>query len=198
MTSNKEIAQFIAQLCQAVGRHDSWYDSIIDYFSIVHFQSGEVILPQGKICTDRYFPVEGISRLYLVGPNGKEVTTAFIRKGEFISSIRSILYSTPSTFSAQALTPCSFIKITGKDMEHLKKTSPEWMKFVLDLYDSYVVKKEIREESFLLQNAEERYLSFLDEFGEDANLIKNNQIAKYLGISNVFLSQIRTRLKLQK
>ena len=190
-----ERSLFISQLCNTVNRHDNWCDDIIDHFSLVHFDAGEVIVPQGKICTNRYFPINGISRLYLISPEGKEFTTSFIRRGDFISSIRSILFQEPSSFTAQALTPCSFMKIDGKNMEHLKKTNSDWLKFVLSLYDDYVVKKEIREESFLMQDAEQRYLAFLKEYGDGATLIKNNQVAKYLGITNVFLSKIRARMK---
>lgn len=190
-----ERSLFVSQLCNTVNRHDNWCDDIIDRFSLVHFDPGEIIVPQGGICTNRYFPINGISRLYLISPEGKEVTTSFIRRGNFISSVRSILFQEPSSFTAQALTPCSFMKIDGKNMEHLKKTNPDWLKFVLSLYDDYVVKKEIREESFLILDAEQRYLAFLKEYGEDASLIKNNQVAKYLGITNVFLSKIRARMK---
>jgi hypothetical protein len=55
------------------------------------------------------------------------------------------------------------------------------------------VRKERREISFLLEDAETRYLEFLRSFPSDAGEIPQYQIASYLGIRPQSLSRLKKK-----
>jgi hypothetical protein len=58
-----------------------------------------------------------------------------------------------------------------------------------------VVKKSSdRVRSFVLMNAEERYLKFINDFPDLSNRVPDKYIAHVLGITPVSLSRIRKRL----
>ncbi len=64
------------------------------------------------------------------------------------------------------------------------------------LLEQLAIKKERREADFLLLSATERYQKFLQDYAYIVNSIANYHIASYLGITEVALSRIRSRLKL--
>ncbi|MNG38637.1 hypothetical protein D3C84_1264130 [compost metagenome] len=59
--------------------------------------------------------------------------------------------------------------------------------------ESLYVKKERREMQLLTLSAEDRYRSFLEEFGALEKKIPQYYIASYLGITPVALSRIRAK-----
>ncbi len=57
------------------------------------------------------------------------------------------------------------------------------------------MKKEKRESSLLLDDAQTRYIKFGNEYPGLESRIKQHLIASYLGITPVTLSRIRARLR---
>ena len=57
------------------------------------------------------------------------------------------------------------------------------------------MKKEKRESSLLLDDAQTRYIKFRNEYPGLESRIKQHLIASYLGITPVTLSRIRARLR---
>ncbi len=82
-----------------------------------------------------------------------------------------------------------------KEVVHLFKQSQYWEKLGRILAEQLFVKKETREASFLLDNAEARYIRFLKDYPNLEDRITQYHIASYLGITPVMLSRIRQENK---
>ena len=69
-----------------------------------------------------------------------------------------------------------------------------WERIGRCLAEIRFVEKSEREWSFLCENATERYLKFCKEHPQLLQRVSQNDIACYLGISNVSLSRIVSKL----
>lgn len=77
----------------------------------------------------------------------------------------------------------------------LKK--PAWRQLREFLILRLALRKEAREADLLLLSPSERYLLFMKTYPELTEILANYHIASYLGISEVSLSRIRSRLGVQ-
>jgi hypothetical protein len=60
--------------------------------------------------------------------------------------------------------------------------------------EQILIKKQERIESFLFENAEERYLKFVENHSNIINRISVSHLSSYLGIERQSLTRIRKKL----
>ncbi len=65
----------------------------------------------------------------------------------------------------------------------------------MKLLETQLGYKERKERFMLLNNPEQRYCLFIQQFPKLATKLSNYQIASYLGITPISLSRIKKRLK---
>jgi hypothetical protein len=70
-----------------------------------------------------------------------------------------------------------------------------WYPFVFKLLETVYIMKEMREKSFLLDSAADRYLQFLREYPNLEEHVKLYHIASFIGITPEALSRIRKKMK---
>ncbi|MBK9207275.1 MAG: hypothetical protein IPL71_02765 [Anaerolineales bacterium] len=71
-----------------------------------------------------------------------------------------------------------------------------WYPFLFKLLETVYIMKELREKSFLLDSAAERYLAFQRDYPNLENEIKLYHIASFIGVTPEALSRIRSKQKL--
>jgi hypothetical protein len=71
-----------------------------------------------------------------------------------------------------------------------------WYPFLFKLLENVYILKEMREKSFLLDDATSRYLSFREDYPNLEDKIKLYHVASFIGITPEALSRIRKNLKL--
>jgi len=146
---------------------------------------------------DFYFLITGLARYYYLTVEGKEFNKSFAEKqGHLLSSISSVSHGTGSPFSVEVLSEFTTLHISYKKLLELGAHYKEWNDLLLRIYENLVIKKERREEDFLLLNASERYEKFLEDYSMIEAVVPNYHIASYLGITDVALSRIRKEMKL--
>ncbi|WP_256759406.1 Crp/Fnr family transcriptional regulator [Cohnella sp. WQ 127256] len=138
--------------------------------------------------------VSGLFRFYYTTPDGNEFNKSFCTKHDFIASYSSLLLSSPSFFSIQALMDSELIVFRYTDFQSLYSRHACWERLGRLFIEQLFVKKEIRERELLLLSAEERYLRFLEQYEHLMRNIPQYHIASYLGITPVALSRIRKKL----
>ncbi|MCF6438757.1 Crp/Fnr family transcriptional regulator [Pseudoalteromonas luteoviolacea] len=168
----------------------------IDVFEFKTYQPKSHIFVSQDIVKDVHFLLSGFGRYYYIDIDGKEFNKSLVKPGGAFTSIGSLIAHSPSPFSAQALSECEIASISYQDLIRFAEQNSQWSTFVRRLYERLALKKERREASLLLLDAQQRYEQFLDEFGKDSELIALNQIAMYLGITDVSLSRIRKKMGL--
>jgi len=154
----------------------------------------QMILQEGFVCKHYTFVVEGCFKMYGVDDKGYEHNIQFAAEGDWIADIGSFHSKKPSKLFIEAVEPSEIFQIAQPDLYFLYINIPK-----LDrIFKVIVENKYVELQNRVLQNfsstAEQRYLSFLEQYPNLANRLPNTQIASYLGITPEFLSKIRRDL----
>jgi CRP-like cAMP-binding protein len=153
-----------------------------------------LILRQGEVCRHFIFVVVGCVKLYAVDHNGKEHILEFAAENDWLCDLSSFYSSKPSDVFIATVEPSVILQIKHADLIYLYCTYP---KFNTN-FRIVTEHKNIALQRRVLQNisstAEERYLSFIEQYPQLVNRLPNTQIASYLGITSEFLSKIRKDL----
>lgn len=155
----------------------------------------QMILQEGFTCKHYSFVVEGCFRMYGVDNKGVEHNIEFAAESNWIADIGSFHSGKPSKLFIEALEPSVILQIEKQDLYFLYTSVPK-----LDrIFKVIIENKFVELQNHVLQNisstAQERYLSFLEQYPKLALRLPNTQIASYLGITPEFLSRIRSELK---
>lgn len=156
-------------------------------------KKNEIITPFGGIEEKAHFLVEGIIESSIESKDEIKIID-FVFPNNFICSYTSFLLNSPSNIQTKALTDCKVEYILKSDLEKAYLNSIVANKFGKHVAEQFLIKKIIRENEFLTQTAEERYLSLINKNPEIIKKIPVNKVAKYLGIHPESLSRIRSKL----
>ena len=140
-----------------------------------------------------YFLDEGIVRFY-VDKGDRELTFDFAFSGSFFCAFTSFLTGQPVQYFVQALTNCQLYYIEKAALETLYQTHPEGLAIGKWAAEQQFLRKSARELSLLIETAEERYLSLLQNQPGLLHLIPLKYLASYIGVTPQALSRIRKRI----
>ena len=155
----------------------------------------EKILVSGEICKHYTFIVEGCFRMFGVDDKGFEHNIQFAAENDWIADIGSFHTQKPSLLNIESLEAGVVLQVKQQDLYYLYKKIRK-----LNLIFKVLIElKYIELQNRVLQNfsstAEQRYLSFLEQYPILFNRLPNTQIASYLGITPEFLSKVRKNLQ---
>ena len=161
----------------------------------IQLNKGQNVFCQGEIDRFLYFIEQGIAKAYYTTTDGKEYIKSFLAEGDVIGSLASLVENRENSFSVTCLEDMvvykidfpSFMQKAGKDLDTAVMLNSGLIKLAM--------KKEKREYEFLCQSASERYLGLINSMPEIISRVTQNDIARYLGITPVALSRIRTKLR---
>ena len=110
-----------------------------------------------------------------------------------------LLYSSfylqePSRYSIRAVTDCNVWELTKENFEIGKQKIPNLQIIAFKITNLFHRNIEKRFESLITQTAEKRYVDLVKNHPKIINSISLKMIASYLGITDVALSRIRSRL----
>lgn len=154
----------------------------------------EKILTEGEVCGFYTFVEKGCFRMYGIDDKGFDHNIQFAAENNWIADIGSFHTIKPSLLNIEALEFSRILQVRQKDLYFLYTNIPK-----LDrIFKVLVELKYIELQNRVLQNfsstAEQRYLSFLEQYPHLSNRLPNTQIASYLGITPEFLSKVRRDL----
>jgi CRP-like cAMP-binding protein len=157
-------------------------------------QKGEYLLREGSVCNTLIYIIKGVTRHFVLGSNGKELTKNFTQEGNFVlGSISSFLTKEKAIIQLQALTYLEYYELDKIYFTKLMK-NPDFIVFWDKILCNYIIKKEKKEIAMIQSDASSRYLGFLNDFPNLINRIPHYYIASYLGINPETLSRIRRKL----
>jgi CRP-like cAMP-binding protein len=132
--------------------------------------------------------------MYSVDEKGVEHNIQFAAENDWISDIGSFYSDKPSKLYIEALEPSVILQIEKLDLYFLYISVPKLSR----IFKVIVENKYIELQNRVLQNisstAQQRYLSFLEQYPDLSKRLPNTQIASYLGITPEFLSKIRKEI----
>ncbi len=149
----------------------------------------------GEVCKHYSFIVKGCFRMFGVDDKGFEHNIQFAAENDWIADIGSFHAQKPSLLNIESLEAGVVLQVKQQDLYFLYYNIPK-----LDrIFKVLIELKYIELQNRVLQNfsstAEERYLSFLEQYPLLFNRLPNTQVASYLGITPEFLSKVRKNIQ---
>ena len=157
------------------------------------YKKNTIIDKQGTISEAVYYLNEGILAMEY-----KKKSKVFIRDFIFKNSpalvYPSFYLQEPSRYSIRTITDCNVWELTKENYEIGKKEIPNLQIIAFKITNLFHRNIEKRFESLITQSAEERYVDLVKNHPKIIKSISLKMIASYLGITDVALSRIRSRL----
>ena len=198
MTINKE--KFISELKSKFESYapipkESWQliESIITFRTI---KKEETLLRHGQIARNVYFICKGALRAYFTDDQGNIYNKNIFLDHDFAGSTVSYLLRAPSNFTLEALEDSILISLNyEKYRKFIDKNTDLKNFYIAYLENNWVIAKEQREISLVMENATKRYIKLLAKHSNIEQRIPQLHIASHLGVTPTQLSRIRKDLK---
>lgn len=155
------------------------------------FTKKHLLLRPGEIARRFYFIRRGFLRSYFIDGQGKERTNWFMGKGEIILSNYSFLTQRPSYEYVEVLQAAELQSISWHQLNAYYAEFKEGNIIGRIINQNHFLMSE--ETTFLLRNSSirQRYEMLKARYPDIDQLVTQNHIASYLGISRETLSRLR-------
>nr|WP_315222932.1 Crp/Fnr family transcriptional regulator [uncultured Flavobacterium sp.] len=173
-------------------------EEFCELFEQKSIQKKGFLLREGEVCKFEGFVTKGLFRVYHIDQNGFEQILYFAVENWWITDIDSFCNETPSQLYIEALEDSEVLVITKINKEFAYANLPKIEKLFRVMTQKTHVALQRRMIDNLSKTAESRYIEFTEKYPHIIQRLSNIQIAAYLGITNVFLSNIRKKIALKK
>jgi CRP-like cAMP-binding protein len=174
---------------------ESW-QLIENNIEINSIEKGELLLRNGQIAKEIHFVAKGALRAFITDKEGNIYNKNIFLEGDLAGSTASLIQQTPSYFEIEALEDSILININYKKYRELIFENEDLKNFYIAYLErNWVIEKEQREISIVMENATERYLDLLSKYPDISERIALLHIASHLGITPTQLSRIRKTLE---
>ena len=158
------------------------------------YRNKQYVLQEGDVCHMLNFVVSGCLRMYTLNEKGTQHIVHFAPENEWISNLMSLYKETPSEFSIDALENTTVLQIRREDLFQLYRYSPKFNRIFRVLIEEAYAQLQ---ERFLLSisaSAQEKYHYFTKAYPHLLQRLPQTQIAAFLGITPVSLSNVKAEL----
>lgn len=194
--NDQQAYQRLAQSMKALADiPDALIDNLYGICKPVHYQKGQPFVLAGDVPNVVGFNLNGVFRLYYVDESGNELTKGFATTGKFVISYSALAQQRPSDFYIEALVDTDILQFDYAAWMQMVASDMRWYPFLFKLLEAVYIMKELREKSFLVDDAMSRYLAFKAAYHGLEAQIRQYHIASYIGITPEALSRIRKTLR---
>lgn len=153
----------------------------------------EYLLKAGQISRNIYFIKYGLLRCFYTKEN-IEISSWFMKEGDVIISVESFFLQKASYESIQALEDSELFYIEYKELQYIYHTFPEFNFVGRVVTEKYYTLSEQRLYAIRMQRSHERYAYLMIHFAELIKRVPSKYLASYLGITDVTLSNIKSKI----
>lgn len=176
---------------------DEEVHAIIDCTHVRTYSKGAILLREGEIANECYFPIQGCVRLYHL-VDGEEKTTFFYTEKQPICSLLSYTNRTPANHYLACVEECTLVVLTYDAELALYKRYPNIESVCrVAITEEFAAYQETLS-AYMWSTPEERYSYLLQHRPELLNRVPQYQLASYLGVQPESLSRIRKRMASKK
>ena len=154
--------------------------------------AGHRLLQPGQVSRRVYFLASGLVRGYTL-LHGREVSSWFMREGDFVISIASFYTQTPGEECLELLEAGHGVSLGYEQLQDLYQTFPGFNFHGRVLTERYYVLSERRARHLRARPAADRYRQLLDDFPDVFQRVAVQHIASHLGMAPETLSRLRGR-----
>ena len=177
-----------------VDLNDEEFFRCAEFFTHKTVRKRQFLLHEGDVCRQLAFVNRGCLRSYTIDHKGEEHIIQFAIEDWWISDLHSFLSGSPSTHNIDALQDSEVLLLERSARDALLETVPKMERLFRLLLEANYNATHKRIGESLSASAEERYLTFTKTYPALLELVPQNQIASYLGITPQSLSRIRKEL----
>jgi len=174
---------------------ESW-NKIENICTVKELSKGETLLYLGEVADEHYFIAKGLLRAYFSDIEGNIYNKNLFLENSFAGSTVSLLKNSPSEFCLEALEDTMLIVMPYKEYRALINEYSDLKDFYIAyLEQNWVIEKECIQVALVLEDATQRYLTYLEKYPNIEKRVAQHHIASHLGITPTQLSRIRKNLK---
>ena len=185
------VEKLIKYLAQYIPLRETEKNELRQRVTERHVKRRQFILQQNDVCKYYTFVVSGCFKMFGVDENAVEHNIQFAAENDWISDIGSFHSGKESRLYIEAVEPSFILQIDKTNLIYLYHNHPKFDRIFRVIAEENVIELQNRVMQDISSTADERYLSFLQQYPLLANRLPNTQIASYLGITPEFLSKIR-------
>ena len=175
-----------------IGTNKALIDMLVSCLKVSNLTKSSLILKPDHVSNHVYFIEKGLVRGYYL-KDGKEITTGFMKEGQFALSPVSFFGQQPSFEFLQLLEDCTLHSITHKQLEQLYVKFPEFNKVGRLLVEQYYIRSELRTHQMRSLSATERYALCQSTYGAMLNRVSNDHLASLIGLTPETLSRVKSK-----
>ncbi|AFK03976.1 putative transcriptional regulator, Crp/Fnr family [Emticicia oligotrophica DSM 17448] len=180
------------QICKEI--NDEELSFIEEHLSISEIKAKHYYLKAGQIQKSIGYVIEGLIRSYYIDEKGDEITVGFIKENEYATDYGAFIRQKPSKYYFKCIEPSIVVNLPYTTMQEGYKKYKSIERYGRLVTEEVLILQQTRIESFLFENAEERYLNFIKRSPNLFNRISLTYLSSYLGIERQSLSRIRKML----
>ncbi len=162
-------------------------------FTFLKLQKGDFFLQSNNICKYVGFLKKGLVR-YFVIKNDEESTFEFTKEGDFVADYTSFMGKQKSMQNIEAIEDCELLVIDHEKLNFFYNNTPNGNylgRLVIEHRFNVMANTLL---SVYMQNSEQRYQKFLNDYADLTQRIPQYHIASYVGVQPPSLSRIRRRI----
>jgi CRP-like cAMP-binding protein len=190
-TFYSEIDEFVARFIRLNEDEKAFFHSLLSPKSL---KRKDFFLQEGELCPNEAFVVKGCLRTFFTGEDGQEMNLRFSTEGWWIGDLVGQVEKTVSKTSVEALENCELLVLSADSKEVLFERVPKFERMFRLLTERALVFWQNRLIRNVTMTADERYLTFIEQYPAIEQRVAQYHIASYLGITPEFLSKVRARL----
>ena len=149
-------------------------------------------LREGDTCNRIAFIEKGLMKVFY-SVHDKEIVVWFNKECDIIISVKSFFKQIPSRLAIKSIEPTIVNYIEFKDLEYIYNKYTDFNINARKITEEYYC---VSEDHLMLMHlpAKERYQSLIKQYPWMPKRIKDKYLAAYLGITNVALSKLKSKL----
>ncbi|MHB8471659.1 MAG: Crp/Fnr family transcriptional regulator [Gammaproteobacteria bacterium] len=190
---NEELALYDAVCRYATLPAEEWRH-LIERIKRNRFEPRAFLIRAGDMPGEFHFISKGLVQLSYPNSEGQAAVKSFAQELEMTGPLLAWLANEPSPIDIRAIEYTETVSLSAALLPDLLRRHPAWGKIISGYIEALARKMENRARSFVENTPERRYINFLMDESSLNNRLPLNQIAAYLGITDVSLSRIRRRL----
>ncbi|WP_249219555.1 Crp/Fnr family transcriptional regulator [Chitinophaga sp. HK235] len=192
----KYLAEFREKLLTYYPISDKAFQLLQDIISFHRLDKGEILLNIGQVSKHLNFICQGAMIAFFTDDQGNTYNKNIFLERQFAGSAVSALLKAPSEFTLQAIEDTTIIRMNYSQYKELIYNNDELKRFYIAyLEKNWIIDKEQREISLVMENATIRYQKLLAAYPDIDKRIPLQHIASHLAITPTQLSRIRKDLK---
>lgn len=195
MDELQRIKRHVSKYIQLSEEEENYFVSLL---RITRVKKKQFIVQPDFVCKYRSYVFRGAMRAYLFDNRAQEHTIALAIEDWWISDYNSFIFQQPATLFVEALEDSILIQIEYNAEQKLMEQVPAFEKFFRIVTSRSFAFLQQRMLSNLSKTAQERYEELVNKYPEMVRRIPQYALASYLGMSPVYLSQLRNKRAGQK